>query len=472
MPDATRLPNVVLMNCDDLGYGDLGCYGSALNYTPTLDGLASEGMLFTDFYMASPVCSPSRAALLTGCYPPRIGFADFDGLPVLFPGQRIGLSSGETTIATLLSEAGYATQHVGKWHCGDQPPFLPTRHGFDGSFGIPYSNDMGRQRSADGGPNFMQLLNKAGVRVAEDYPPLPLLLNEEVLEAQPDQVSLTARFVSEGVRFMRANRSRPFFLYVAHIYVHLPIYVQQRFASASRNGNYGAAVASIDWAAAVLLAELRSLGLEDDTIVIFTSDNGSLAGGHGGSNAPLRGTKGQTWEGGMRVPCIVRWPGRVPARSVCTEIATAMDFLPTIAAAVDSPLPEQEIDGQDITGLLEGREPSPHDCFYYYTGTTLAAVRRGRWKLHLARNGQPVEELYDLSVDVSEHNDVATSFSEVVANLQTEADRARSELGDSRLGIVGGGVRQPGLVDHSVPLTEFNPDYPYYATEYDLTDRG
>ena len=252
-------PNVVLINCDDLGYGDLGCYGSTRNDTPVLDRMAAEGLRFTDFYMASPVCSPSRAALLTGCYPPRIGFGSFDRMPVLFPGQRFGIHDDEVTMAQVLSDAGYATKLVGKWHCGDQPEFLPTQHGFDGYFGIPYSNDMGRQRS-DWDRTLPSIMKEMGIPFVDEMPPLPLLLDDEVLEQQPDQASLTARFVEEAVRFMRANRDRPFFLYLAHIYVHLPIYVQERFAQASRNGRYGAAVASIDWAAAVLLSELEALG--------------------------------------------------------------------------------------------------------------------------------------------------------------------------------------------------------------------
>lgn len=472
---ARSQPNILLMNCDDLGYGDLGCYGSTSNDTPHLDRLAAEGVRFTDFYMASPVCSPSRAALLTGCYPPRIGFGSFDGLPVLFPGQRFGLHPDEVTIADVLRRAGYATLHVGKWHCGDQPPFLPTRHGFDRFFGLPYSNDMGRQRWAEGEVPIPQLLREMGIPFLDEYPPLPLLLDEEVLEAQPDQASLTARYVDECVRFLRANRDRPWFLYLAHIYVHLPIYVQERFARESRNGTYGAAVASIDWAAGVLLAELRRLGLEDDTIVVFTSDNGSLAR-NGGSNAPLRGRKGTTWEGGMRVPAIVRWPGKVPPGSVCSALATSMDLFPTLARAAGAGhlMPtDRAIDGRDITALLEDpTAESPHEAFWYYDGNDLAAVRSGRWKLHLARRGRAVCELYDLVADPGESADVAAEHPDVVAELEVHAERARKELGDARLGIQGAGCRPVGEVEDPVPLTTFDPGHPYYMAEYDLTDRG
>jgi len=271
--------NIILMNCDDLGYGDLACYGSPCNSTPHLDRLAAEGMRFTDFYMASPVCSPSRGAMLTGCYPPRIGFGSFDGRGVLFPGDPIGLNPSEITIAALLRDAGYATKIVGKWHCGDQPEFLPTRHGFDSYYGLPYSNDMGRQK------------------VDDKWPPLPLLRDEEVMQEQPDQSGLTERYVEESLRFIREQRQRPFFLYLAHMHVHLPIYAPARFLRESRNGAYGAAVACIDWAAGVIMAELRRLGLEDNTMVIFTSDNGSRCRGEGGSNGVLRGIKTTTWEG-------------------------------------------------------------------------------------------------------------------------------------------------------------------------------
>lgn len=467
-------PNILLINCDDLGFGDLGCYGSASNETPVLDRLACEGMRFTDFYMASPVCSPSRAALLTGCYPPRIGFGTFDGLPVLFPGQGIGLNPTEVTIAAVLRRAGYATKAVGKWHCGDQPPFLPTRHGFDGYYGIPYSNDMGRQPWLPEWPSRAELFARLGTYAPPvEEPPLPLLLDDEVIEQQPDQASLTARFVDEAVRFVRANRDRPFFLYLAHIYVHVPIYVQEHFARESRNGTYGAAVASIDWATGVLLAELRRLGLDDDTLVIFTSDNGSRAR-DGGSNAPLRGAKGTTWEGGMRVPCIVRWPGRVPAGTECSTLTTSMDLYPTLAALAGGALPDDRtIDGRDITAILLGESSdSPHECFLYYAGDNLEAVRDDRWKLFVARAGEPVAELYDLRADVTERDEVSDRHPDVVARLESLARRARGDLGDARLGIVGGDVRAPGVVDEPVTLTSFDPEHPYYMAEYDLPDRG
>lgn len=482
-------PNVVLINCDDLGYGDLGCYGSKLNKTPAIDRLASEGIRFDHFYMASPVCSPSRGALLTGCYPPRIGFGSFDGLPVLFPGQPIGLPPSEVSIGRLLSEAGYRTQMIGKWHCGDQPQHLPTNHGFDGYFGLPYSNDMGRQVSGDGGFDV-------------GHPPLPLVVDDEVVEQQPDQTGLTERYVHEAVRFIREPSEQPFFLYLAHLYVHLPIYVQERFAAQSSNGAYGAAVEAIDWTTAVLMHELDRLGLADDTIVIFTSDNGSLADGGGGSNLPLRGVKGTTWEGGLRVPCIVRWPGRVAAGRVSTELTTAMDLFPTLAANCGATVPtDRTIDGRDVSDLwFDETATSPHEAFFYYRQNDLEAVRCGRWKLRfwdrrplgrreaaaavaageLDRVLNPemvaVRELYDLMADENETTNVyarvAAEQPEVIAMLDHHAERARASLGDAATGRVGNDVRPIGRVERGRTLTTFDPDHPYYMAEYDLPDRG
>ncbi|QXC59383.1 sulfatase [Aquihabitans sp. G128] len=472
-PDPTadapaRRPNVVLINCDDLGYGDLGCYGSTRNQTPALDALAAEGLRFDSFYMASPVCSPSRGALLTGCYPPRIGFGSFDGLPVLFPGQGLGLPPSEISLGALLGSAGYRTQMIGKWHCGDQPAFLPTNHGFDHYLGLPYSNDMGRQAPMAEGP----FAPPPGAE-PRYLPPLPLLLDHDVIEQQPDQASLTERYVTEAVRFLRDCGDDPFFLYLAHLYVHVPIYVQERFARQSANGPYGAAVASIDWATAVLVHELRSLGLEDDTIVIFTSDNGSR-GIDGGSNQPLRGAKTTTWEGGMRVPCIVRWPGHVAPGRTTDEVATAMDLYPTLAAACGATLPDDRtIDGCDITALLEDPEAtSPHEAFLYYWMDDLEAVRVGRWKLHLAKHGSVRRELYDLEEDPGEAHDVLAAHPDVEAAIEVHVEAARRSLGDARTGRAGEDRRPVGRVPDPVPLTTYDPEHPYYLAEYDLTDRG
>ncbi|MDQ6697757.1 MAG: sulfatase [Actinomycetota bacterium] len=463
-----RRPNVVLINCDDLGYGDLGCYGSPLNKTPAIDALAADGLRFDSFYMASPVCSPSRGALLTGCYPPRIGFGSFDGLPVLFPGQAMGLPDTEVSLGALLSAAGYRTQMIGKWHCGDQAAFLPTNHGFDHYFGLPYSNDMGRQAHPTSGPF-------APVEGQEPFQlnPLPLLSDHEVIEQQPDQSSLTERYVTEAVRFLRAARDEPFFLYLAHLYVHVPIYVQERFARQSDNGRYGAAVESIDWATQVIVHELGSLGLQDDTIVIFTSDNGSRAV-DGGSNLPLRGAKSSTWEGGMRVPCIVRWPGKVERGRVTDEVATSMDLYPTLADLCRAELPtDRTIDGRNIGPLLLTDDASsPHDAFFYYWMNDLEAVRVGRWKLHFAKHGSLRTELYDLAADPGETTDVAEANADVIASIEAHAEQARASLGDALRGRMGNDIRPIGRVDHPVTLTTYDPEHPYYLAEYDLTDRG
>ena len=467
---ANRRPNVVLVNCDDLGYGDLGCYGSPLNKTPTIDRLAAEGLRFDSFYMASPVCSPSRGALLTGCYPPRIGFGSFDGLPVLFPGQGIGLPDTEISLGALLSSAGYRTQMIGKWHCGDQPAFLPTNHGFDHYFGLPYSNDMGRQAPATSGP-----LAPPPGQEPFYLNPLPLLADHDVIEQQPDQASLTGRYITEAVRFLRDAAEDPFFLYLAHLYVHVPIYVQERFARRSANGPYGAAVECIDWATAVILHELDALGLAGDTIVIFTSDNGSRAV-DGGSNRPLRGTKGTTWEGGMRVPCIVRWPGRVAPGRVCDEVTTAMDLYPTLAGLCGADLPEDRtIDGRDIGGLwADADAASPHEAFFYYWMNDLEAVRAGRWKLHFAKHGHVEAALYDLDADPGEARNLIDvgGHQPVVAELEAHAERARVSLGDALTGRTGGDVRPVGRVRDPVTLTTYDARHPYYLAEYDLTDRG
>ena len=439
-------PNVILVNCDDLGYGDVGCYGSTLHSTPALDRMADEGMRFTDFYMAAPVCSPSRAAMMTGCYPQRIGLETGCEILVLRPGEPIGLSAAEVTVAQTLKDAGYATKIIGKWHCGDQPEFLPTRHGFDSWYGIPYSNDMG---ITERHPHF---------------PPLPLMRDEEVIQQQPDQAALTERYVEEAVRFIRANRDNRFFLYLAHMYVHVPLYAPQRFLEQSRNGRYGAAVEHVDFCMAVLFHELRQLGLDGQTLVLFTSDNGG-APQHGASNAPLRGSKGTTWEGGMRVPCIMRWPGVIGPGAECTELTTAMDFLPTLTRlAGRNPPDDRLIDGKEILPLMFGAPDasSPYDVFYYYREHELQAVRAEDWKLHLTSG-----ELYNLRDDIGETTNLAEKHPDIVTDLKERAAAGRQDLGDSLTGAPGKNRRPCGRVADPKPLTAHDPDHPYIIAMYD-----
>lgn len=457
---ATQKPNIILVNCDDLGYGDLGCYGSSLNRSPAIDKLAAGGLRLTDFYMASPVCSPSRAAMMTGCYPPRIGFDNFEGKGVLFPGQGVGLSQREETIAGLLKKAGYATCMIGKWHCGDQPEFLPTRHGFDSWYGLPYSNDMGRQ------------IGDSPWRAL--CPPLPLMDGEEIIQQQPDLASLTERYVERAVRFLRQQKDEPFFLYLAHMHVHRPIYVNGRFLEQSQNGRYGAAVASIDWSVEVLLHELEALGQRENTLFIFTSDNGSRGiAEEGCSNGPLRGAKGQTWEGGLRVPCILNWPGKIAPGQVKNDLVASIDFLPTFAALAGvQPQRENPIDGMDVTAFLLEGQPSPRSEFVYYRKSTLEAIRRGRYKLHLYKEEQPVRLLYDLDADPGETADIADSHPDIVEALQALAARYAEELGNEPEGITGRSQRPIGRVENPKPLTEYDPSHPYVEAMYDCGDCG
>lgn len=451
---APHTPNIILINCDDLGYGDLGCYGSTLNRTPAIDQLAREGMRFTHFSMASSVCTPSRGAMLTGCYPPRIGFAHFeDDAPVLLPGHATGLSEQEETLAAVLKRQGYATKLVGKWHLGDQPEFFPTRRGFDEYFGLPYSNDMGRQPYP-------------GWRGAS-YPPLPLMKQDAVVEEQPDQAQLTARYVDECLEFIRKNAEQPFFLYFAHMYVHVPLYVPEDFLARSQNGRYGAAVECIDWAMDQLVRELARLGLDDNTLIIFTSDNGSLGNG-GASNGELRGTKYSPWEGGWRVPCIMRWPGKIPVNSTCPGLLNAMDFLPTIAAITGAELQQElPIDGLDFSTALFNGEATPREDFAYYIGGRLVALRSGDWKLHVCHDA-PVAQLYHLREDPGETTDVASAHPDVVQTLQRKVNAVRASLGDDVTGVVGADCREPGRVAEPCPLSVYDPSHPYFAPEYDL----
>ena len=465
-------PNIVIIFADDLGYGDLGCYGSKINKTPTLDKMADEGKKFLDFYVSSPVCSPSRASLLTGCYPQRISFGTFDGLRVLFPGQGIGLSTEEDTIAKILKDSDYSTKIIGKWHCGDQEEFLPTNHGFDSYFGIPYSNDMGIQSGQGAWQDFPEDSTLAKVTDWE-RPPLPLIRDKEVIQEQPDQRSIAERYTEDAVSFMRENKETPFFLYLAHMQVHLPLYAAEKFVNESENGDYGACVASIDWSTRVIFDELKELGIDDNTIVIFTSDNGSRLQNQGGSNGELRGRKGQTWEGGQRVPCIVRWPGNINPGTECDQIATTMDFLPSITNLIQGKKPSKKIDGIEMTDLFFSNDKSSkRDNFFYYNEDDLEAYRYKIWKLHLKKEGTEVQELYDLSKDIGETNNIFDENKDIVEQLLISVNNCIETLGDKSLNITGSEIRKAGRIENPKTLTTFEENHPYMYAEYDKGERG
>jgi arylsulfatase A-like enzyme len=443
---AAAQPNFVVIFCDDLGYGDLGCYGSTKNRTPRIDALASEGMRFTDFYSSSPVCTPSRASLMTGCYARRVGMhEDATGHWVLIPRSRRGLNAAELTLPETLKASGYATSCIGKWHLGDQPDHLPTAHGFDSYFGIPYSNDMQNARRGD--------------------PPLPLVKQKTVIEAPADQASLTQRYTSEAIDFIEANRDRPFFLYLPHTFPHLPLFASPDFHGKSANGRYGDSVEEIDWSTGQILDCLKRLELESNTLVIFTSDNGSN-GRNGGSNAPLSGAKGSTMEGGMRVPMIARLPGQIDSGSTCSALTTTMDLLPTLCSFSGADLPTAKIDGFDISLFLrgKGRGESPYEVFYYYRRRQLQAIRWGDWKWHLPLaktfprwdNANTVGrkrpgKLVNLKSDLQEKLNVADENPAVMSRMKQFAMRATLQIGNES--IKGSDERPATTLTNSKPLT-------------------
>lgn len=429
-------PNFVVVYVDDLGYGDFGAYGSKTHRTPRIDRMAEQGMRLTDFYSTCSVCTPSRTSVMTGCYPRRVNMhVDEKNLCVLFPAARKGLHPDEVTIADLLKTRGYATACIGKWHLGDHPKFMPTSQGFDEYFGIPYSNDMHRKQV-----------------------PLPLVRNLTVIEAPARQDTLTERYTQEAVRFIKANKDRPFFLYIPHTAVHVPLHPGAPFKGKSKDGAYGDWVEELDWFMGELFKTLQAAGIDDRTLVVLTSDNGSQKPG---SNDPLRGGKGRTDEGGMRVPCIVRYPGKIPAGSTSSELTATIDLLPTFARLAGADLPKQPIDGKDIWPILSGQKDakSPHEAFYYYQMDQLQAVRSGPWKLLVPmeakkRNwgkpeGKTELKLFNLAQDIHEDNDVAQAHPEVVARLLWLAEKARQELGDGDR--AGKGQRPAGWVDQPAP---------------------
>ena len=447
-----RPPNVVIIFTDDQGYADVGVFGAKGYTTPNLDRMAREGRRFTDFHVAQAVCSASRAALLTGCYSNRIGMHG-----ALGPGSKTGIAGGELTIAEMLKAQGYATAIFGKWHLGDRPQFLPTKHGFDEYFGIPYSGDMWPFHPAA----------KPGA-----YPPLPLFEGDQPIKVgltPVDQEQLTTQYAEHAVSFIARNKERPFFLYVTPNQPHVPLFVSAKFKGKSGAGLYGDAIMEIDWAVGEILGALKKNGVDENTLVIFSTDNGPWLsyGNHAGSVGPLREGKGTAFDGGQRVPFIARWPGKIPADSVCPEPAMTIDLLPTLAKLTGGKLPEHKIDGLDIWPLLAGDSSAknPHEAYYFYYGVNeLQAVRSGDWKLffpHKARSMQGQEpgkdgipgkykalpvglELYNLSDDLGETRNVAAENPEVVQRLQVLAEKARENLGDSLTKRVGTGTREPG----------------------------
>ncbi len=460
-----RPPNVVLVFTDDQGYGDVGAYGARAFETPHLDRLAAEGIRFTDFYASQAVCSASRASLLTGCYAERVSI-----LGALGPRSPVGLHPDETTIAGMLKPLGYATGAFGKWHLGDAPEFLPLSHGFDEYFGLPYSNDMWPV-DYDGNP--VTRGNKA------QYPPLPLIEGDAPVETVDDlseQDLLTGRYTERAVAFIERHAGQPFFLYLAHSMPHVPLGVSARFRGGSAQGMYGDVIQEIDASVGLILETLDRLGLENDTLVIFTSDNGPWLnyGNHAGSTGGLREGKGTAFEGGPRVPAIMRWPGRISPGSVSGELASTIDVLPTVAAATGAALPERPIDGVSILPLLDGSaEEGPRTSLLYYYGAELRAVREGRWKRvfrHVTRSYVGVEAgqdghpgpyafpevpsaLYDLEADPAETTDVAADHPDVLARLDAMAEEARAALGDRLTGREGSEVRPPGRARFPRPDT-------------------
>ena len=439
-----RRPNFIVILTDDQGYGDVGVYGSPNIRTPNLDRMAVEGIRFTSFY-AAPFCGPSRAALMTGSYPPRTRLDFNHG-----PGARTGIHPNEITIAELLKRQDYATMIVGKWHLGDAPEFLPARHGFDAWFGLPYSNDMWPYHPRmPPRPDEDERMKAARARAESTgfagqgsyYPegggfpqPLPLMSNEEVVELNPDQTRLTALYTEKALEFISRNRDRPFFLYLPHSMPHVPLFPSYRFKGTSRRGLYGDVIEEIDAGVGRILARLEELNLDEHTLVVFTSDNGPWLeyGIDGGSAGPLRAGKSTPYEGGVRVPCIMRWPGRIPAGQVSAEAAANMDLLPTLARLAGTrALIDRVIDGADIWPIMAGEKgaKSPHEDFYYFMGRTapgepnLKAIRSGDWKLHLEADGDGVRgiELYDLAGDVGESRNLLDREREIVERLERKA---------------------------------------------------
>lgn len=450
-------PNVVIILMDDMGYADVGCFGAQGYETPNIDRLAAEGRKFTNYHVAQPVCSASRASLLTGCYPNRIGIHG-----ALGPDARHGLAKGELTLAELVKQKGYATLAVGKWHVGSLPQFLPQQHGFDHYYGLPYSNDMW--------PYHPQA--KPG-----RFPKLPMIEDDRVVDAEvtpEEQTKLTTDYTTRGVRFIEENKDRPFFLYLAHSMVHVPLFVSKKHEGTTGRGLFADVMAEVDWSVGQIMEILKKNKLEEKTWVIFTSDNGPWLsyGKHAGSAAPLREGKGTCWEGGTRVSCLMKWPGHIPSGTTTDTMLMSIDILPTLARVIGGKLPDHRIDGLDCWPVICGEREAknPHDFYaYYYQNNQLQAIVSGdgRWKLQLphaynslptgqpaATGGKPVlynvkrienAELYDLYADISESRNLAEQQPQEVTKLQKYAQEIRADLGDSLKKMPrGSGTREAG----------------------------
>lgn len=445
-------PNIIIVFTDDQGYQDLGCYGSPDIATPHLDQMAKEGMRFTNFYVSQPVCSASRASLLTGCYANRVSIHN-----ALNPYVKRGLNTNETTIAEMLKSLGYATAIYGKWHLGSEPEFLPTRQGFDEYYGIPYSNDMWKYHPENESHKFGEL---------------PLLENETIIDTLHEQSMITTQYTERAVEFIKKNKDQPFFLYLPHSMPHVPLFVSDKFKGKSPRGLYGDVISEIDWSVGQILQTLKDQGIDNNSLVIFTSDNGPWLsyGSHSGSALPLREGKGTALEGGVRVPCIMRWPDKIPSNSVINDPAMTIDLLPTIASITGAPLPQQKIDGKDMLDLLtSGEQAAPHhDAYYFYYRTNeLHAVMSGdgRWKLYLPHtyrslagqqgreDGIPIKydystpmglELYDLQNDIRETTDVSAQHPDILEALLEHAEKARTTLGDKLTDRIGTETRPAG----------------------------
>lgn len=459
--DPERLPNLVIIFIDDLGYADIGPFGAKGYSTPHLDQMATEGRKFTDFVTSTAVCSASRAALLTGCYHRRVGISG-----ALGPNSKVGINQNEMTLAELCKQKNYATACFGKWHLGLQKPFLPLQHGFDHYYGLPYSNDMWPLH-----PAYVDLPDNLAKRKS-NYPPLPLIEDNEIVDAEvtgEDQAQLTTQYTERAVKFIEENKDRPFLLYLPHSMVHVPLFVSDKFKGKSESGLFGDVMMEVDWSVGQIMATLKRLDLEQNTLVVFTSDNGPWLnyGDHAGSAAPLREGKGTMFEGGYRVPTLMKWPGKIPPGTQCDELASTIDLLPTIAELINGQLPSHKIDGHDIRPLMFAEEnaTSPHTYFAcYYGAGQLRAVRDRQFKLvfpHPYRSlngrqggtqGKPVKydqnkatfALYDLKSDIGETTDVAQDHPDVVKRLEKYAAEIRADLGDRLSKTPGPGIRPAG----------------------------